>query len=88
MSAQNLTEIFNNKIFRIPDYQRGYAWVEKQLIELWDDLEDINSFEGELRKHYTGTIYLEQSSPSEEEKWLPSVKFYDIVNVNVIYKNI
>lgn len=80
MSAQNLTEIFNNKIFRIPDYQRGYAWGEKQLIELWDDLEDINSFEGELRKHYTGTIYLEQTSPSEEEKWLPSVKFYNVVD--------
>ena len=21
-----LNEIFNNKLFRIPDYQRGYAW--------------------------------------------------------------
>ena len=23
---QSLTEIFNEKFFRIPDFQRGYSW--------------------------------------------------------------
>lgn len=27
----SLSEIFNNKIFRIPDFQRGYSWEERQL---------------------------------------------------------
>lgn len=27
-------EIFNNSIFRIPDYQRGYSWTQKELGEL------------------------------------------------------
>jgi len=80
MSAINLSELFNQKIFRIPDYQRGYAWEDKQLTELWDDLEDINEIDGELKKHYTGTIYLEETVSNLSEKWLTGVKFYNIVD--------
>jgi uncharacterized protein with ParB-like and HNH nuclease domain len=80
MSAINLSELFNQKIFRIPDYQRGYAWEDKQLTELWDDLEDINEIDGELKKHYTGTIYLEETVSNPSEKWLTGVKFYNIVD--------
>ena len=28
---QSISRIFTEKIFRIPDYQRGYAWTEKHL---------------------------------------------------------
>jgi uncharacterized protein with ParB-like and HNH nuclease domain len=80
MAAINLFELFNGKIFRIPDYQRGYAWEEKQLQELWDDVEEIPEEIGELKKHYTGTIYLEEITPQENEKWLTAVKFYDVVD--------
>ena len=80
MAAINLLELFNGKIFRIPDYQRGYAWEEKQLQELWDDIEEISEENGEYKKHYTGTIYLEEISPNENEKWLSGVKFYDVVD--------
>lgn len=80
MSAINLTELFNTRIFRIPDYQRGYAWEDKQLGELWDDLDEIQTVEGELKKHYTGTIYLEETKPIETESWLSNVKFYNVVD--------
>lgn len=80
MSANNLSELFNQRIFRIPDYQRGYAWEEKQLSELWDDLDEIAEVEGELKKHYTGTIYLEQTQPTADEKWLSGVKFFNVVD--------
>ena len=76
MEAKNLFELFYGKVFRIPDYQRGYAWSDKQLTELWDDLYEI----GENSKHYTGTIYLEDISPNENEEWLTGVKFYNIVD--------
>lgn len=37
---QKIPDIFANNYFRIPDYQRGYAWkADKQLPELWDDIE-------------------------------------------------
>ena len=29
--------MFQNRLFRIPDYQRGYAWTRDQLIDFWDD---------------------------------------------------
>jgi uncharacterized protein with ParB-like and HNH nuclease domain len=80
MSAINLTDLFNTRIFRIPDYQRGYAWEDKQLNELWDDLDEIPSVNNELKKHYTGTIYLEETNPLETEKWLSGVKFYNVVD--------
>jgi len=52
MKLENLTEIFNNSVFRIPDYQRGYSWGKPQLEDLWMD---INSLE--INKyHYTGAL--------------------------------
>ncbi len=80
MSAINLTELFNTRIFRIPDYQRGYAWEDKQLGELWDDLDEIPTINGELKKHYTGTIFLEETKPAETESWLSNVKFFNVVD--------
>ncbi len=81
MSANNLSELFSQRIFRIPDYQRGYAWGEKQLSELWDDIDEIPLIEGELKKHYTGTIYLEETNPSIDEKWLSGVKFFGSLTI-------
>ena len=52
MKLENLTEIFNNKIFRIPDYQRGYSWGESQLEDLWLDLGILE----EGKNHYTGML--------------------------------
>jgi hypothetical protein len=77
--AENLLELFTQKVFRIPDYQRGYAWEEKQLSELWDDLDEITSENGILKQHYTGTIFLEEIDSLPEGKWLTS-KFYNIVD--------
>lgn len=49
---QPLSLLFQNRLFRIPDYQRGYAWQQSQLADFWDDL--INLQEG--RYHYTGLL--------------------------------
>ena len=53
--TKSLQELFNNRIFRVPDYQRGYAW-EQQVREFLDDLELLSL----NRRHYTGTIILHQ----------------------------
>ena len=50
----SLQELFNNRIFRVPDYQRGYAWEEQQVGEFLDDLEVLSP----TGRHYTGTIVL------------------------------
>lgn len=34
----SMSKIFSEKIFRIPDYQRGYAWTLKEVKDFWGDL--------------------------------------------------
>lgn len=51
----SLQEIFNQKILRIPDFQRGYSWEKKQLDEFWEDIENLKSD----KIHYTGLLTVE-----------------------------
>lgn len=62
---QPLSLLFQNRLFRIPDYQRGYAWQQSQLADFWDDL--INLQEG--RYHYTGLLSLKPLKQNEVESW-------------------
>jgi len=39
---KSLDELFTKKIFRIPDYQRGYAWQLEQLKDFWEDLINLS----------------------------------------------
>ncbi len=52
----SLQELFNDRIFRVPEYQRGYAWERQQIEEFLDDLALLDS----SRQHYTGTVVLHQ----------------------------
>ena len=58
----SLQDLFHDRIFRVPDYQRGYAWATRQVNEFLDDLELL----GESRRHYTGTVVLHQPVNAEE----------------------
>lgn len=65
---QSLSEIFNNKIFRIPDFQRGYSWEERQLEDFWEDIQNLNSD----KIHYIGLLTVEPIKNSDIqniEKW-------------------
>jgi len=61
-------ELVENKFFKIPDYQRGYTWEEKQIEDLLKDIEYILPKE---HKHYTGTIVIAKTDESDT---------YDIVD--------
>lgn len=65
---KSLTEIFNEKFFRIPDFQRGFSWQNPQLQDFWEDLLNLKS--GKI--HYTGLLTVEpitQKSVEKIEKW-------------------
>jgi len=62
---QTLSRMFTERLFRIPDYQRGYAWTEEQLEDFWSDLCQIE----DDRNHYTGVLTLENVPQSNFEKW-------------------
>ena len=51
----NLNElIVGDRLFDIPVYQRSYAWEEKNLQDLWEDLYYLDA----SKKHYFGTVLL------------------------------
>ena len=64
----SLSEIFNNKIFRIPDFQRGYSWEERQLEDFWEDIQNLSP----NKIHYIGLLTVEPIKKDEiinVEKW-------------------
>lgn len=72
-----LSKIFTERLFRIPDYQRGYAWTEKQLKDFWNDIQQLESD----RNHYTGVLTLESVrndvySQWEDDSWIVGAKSY------------
>ena len=79
-----LDSLFKEKLFRIPDYQRGYAWGREQLDAFWEDL--INLPDG--RSHYTGVLTLNEIPSADvqqddKEFWLVddhSYKLYHVVD--------
>ncbi len=65
-----------NHVFRIPDYQRGYAW-NNEFIVMWQDI--IRLYRTSNRKHYTGMLALEEikdDSIKENEAITGTTAFY------------
>ncbi len=58
---QSISQLFQNRLFRIPYYQRGYDWKHDQLVDFWDDLMNLQMD----RYHYTGLLSLRQISDKE-----------------------
>ncbi len=61
----SISKIFTECLFRIPDYQRGYAWTERQLKDFWTDLEQLE----DGKNHYTGVLTLEEVPRRMYGKW-------------------
>src|SRR6056297_153262 len=72
-----VSKLFTERLFRIPDYQRGYAWTEKQLKDYWADLQQL-----EIDKsHYLGVLTLEDVPVERlrewpEDRWIITSKGY------------
>lgn len=68
--AQLLTlpQIFKDRFFTIPDYQRGYTWDEKQVEELLNDIQHLLD-DQEAHRHFTGTLVLSQPSESGDTEY-------------------
>ena len=79
---KSLDSLFKGKIFRIPDYQRGYAWRREQLKDFWEDLVNLS----DERSHYTGVLTLKQISDHEiarnaKEFWLVDDHSYHVYHI-------
>jgi len=72
-SLESLKSIFKERLFKIPDYQRGYAWQKEQLKDFWEDITNLPKD----RYHYTGLLSLKEVPSLEynsgnwtSERWL------------------
>lgn len=79
---KSLDSLFREKIFRIPDYQRGYAWQREQWKDFWEDLINLSG----NRSHYTGMVTLAQVPDDDickdsKEHWLVDDRSYHIYQV-------
>lgn len=79
---KSLDSLFRQKIFRIPDYQRGYAWQREQLRDFWEDLVNLS----DKRSHYTGLLTLKQIpsrdiTRSDKEFWLVEDHSYQVYHI-------
>jgi len=83
-NLESLQDIFEGKILRIPDYQRGFAWGNVQTNDFWEDVINLRSD----RSHYTGMLSIklvneDVFSAWEDEKWIikgKSLKPYHVVD--------
>ena len=60
-----LDQIFDGSLFRIPDYQRGYAWGAEEYGAFWNDVLRM----GEERVHYTGQLTVRGVPDAEAAMW-------------------
>lgn len=61
----SVSKIFTENLFRIPDYQRGFAWTERQLKDFWSDIEQLDVD----KDHYTGVLTFEEVPTQNSAKW-------------------
>ena len=78
MSEQKtLRELFSTTYFRVPDFQRGYAWSTRQLDDLWSDLDSLP----ENAPHYMGTLFVERGfKRAESDQWVEDGSFVGVVD--------
>lgn len=65
MDKENVLKFFTGKYFRIPEYQRDYAWTTENVDEL---IEDIVEAIDTGTNHYLGTFILAKPRDDEKEK--------------------
>jgi uncharacterized protein with ParB-like and HNH nuclease domain len=74
---ESLKSIFKDRLFKIPDYQRGYAWTTRQLKDFWEDIVNLPVD----RFHYTGLLSLKKVEKAvwnnwNDERWLVEDRGY------------
>ncbi|WRD71535.1 DUF262 domain-containing protein [Helicobacter pylori] len=67
-----IKEIFQAQGYSIPNYQRDYAWKDKNFRDLWEDLEEAIEYNKKSQGHFIGTMVV---AKNEDNK-----KLYDIID--------
>lgn len=71
----HLDAVLQDKLIEVADYQRPYAWAEKQLSDLWQDLDLIGT-----DRHYAGTLVLQRTDRVKQTKDGKDLTVYEVVD--------
>lgn len=76
----SFSSLMKGKRFKIPEYQRYYAWSEENYSDLWNDLKNtiISDMKNHSPSHYMGTIVVKKNS--EIKGRLDDFQQYEIVD--------
>lgn len=72
---ESLKKVLDDKTFVIADYQRPYAWTDKQLGDLWGDLDLLGDGE-----HFAGTLVLRETGQKKTTASGETLKEYEVVD--------
>ena len=77
-NTYSLSQLFNERRFRVPDYQRGYSWDKSNITDFLDDLKYLSSD----RVHYTGTVVIhpDRQAPDTFDEGGDRLRQIDIVD--------
>ncbi|MFP6053303.1 DUF262 domain-containing protein [Helicobacter pylori] len=67
-----IKEIFLEEGYSIPNYQRDYAWKDKNFRDLWEDLEEAIEYNKKGHRHFIGTMVVAKNEDSKN--------LYDIID--------
>ncbi|MFP6253908.1 DUF262 domain-containing protein [Helicobacter pylori] len=67
-----IKEIFLEEGYSIPNYQRDYAWKDKNFRDLWEDLEEAIEYNKKGQGHFIGTMVVAKNEYNK--------KLYDIID--------
>lgn len=70
---KSLEQLFSTRLFRIPNYQRGYSWGKQQLNDLWEDLSNIV----DNRPYYIGMVSIEEAPKTDCCKWVEDTWYFE-----------
>lgn len=79
---KTIMELFNgNKVFRVPMYQRSYAWDNKQLNDFLEDMKN----QKKSRDYFLGTVLLEKAENDEDFRVIDIVDGQQRITTLVIF---
>lgn len=77
ITLKSFDELFSkDDLFRIPNYQRGFAWQATQVNDFWTDLINLHPD----KTHYTGMITIQKLPKKEWSDWKDDVWFLERPN--------
>ena len=65
INPQGIAHMLSDRNWAVPRYQRAYKWEEKQVSDLFNDIE--NAIQETQAEYFVGTIVVAKGSPDRPE---------------------